>query len=57
MIEECQSIMKNDVWDVVPRHEGKLVVYSKWIYKMNHVVDGRTKKYKEKFMASPINRA
>ena len=23
MIEEYQSIMKNDVWDVVPRTEGK----------------------------------
>ena len=26
MIEEYQSIMKNDVWDVVPRPEGKSVV-------------------------------
>ena len=26
MIKEYQSIMKNDVWDVVPRREGKLVV-------------------------------
>ena len=29
MIEEYQSIMKNDVWDVVPRLEGKSVVTSK----------------------------
>ena len=35
MIEEYQSIMKNDVWDVVPRPEGKSVVTSKWIYKIN----------------------
>jgi hypothetical protein len=33
MMEENQSIMKNDVWEVVPRPEGKLVVTSKWIYK------------------------
>ena len=33
MHEEYQSIMKNDVWDVVPRPEGKSVVTSKWIYK------------------------
>ena len=26
MIEEYQLIMKNDVWDVVPRLEGKSVV-------------------------------
>ncbi len=25
MVEEYDSIMKNDVWDVVPRPEGKLV--------------------------------
>ena len=36
MIEEYQSIMKNDVWDVFPRPEGKSVVTSKWIYKINH---------------------
>ena len=29
MIEEYQSIMKNDVWDIVPRPEGKSVVTSK----------------------------
>ena len=33
MQEEYQSIMKNDVWDVVPRPERKFVVTSKWIYK------------------------
>ena len=33
MHEEYQSLMENDVWDVVPRPEGKSVVTSKWIYK------------------------
>ena len=33
MHEEYQSIMENDVWDVVPRPKGKSVVTSKWIYK------------------------
>ena len=40
MIEEYQSIMNNDVWDVVPRPEGKSVVTSKWIYKIKHAADG-----------------
>ena len=40
MIEEYRSIMKNDVWDVVPRSEGNSVVTSKWIYKIKNVVDG-----------------
>ena len=51
MIEEYQSIMKNDVWDVVPRPEGKSVVTSKWIYKIKHVADDSIEKYKEKFVA------
>ena len=40
MVEEHQSIMKNDVWEVVLRPEGKLVATSKWIYKIKHAVDG-----------------
>jgi hypothetical protein len=51
MTEEYQSILKNDVWDIVPRPEGKFVVTSKWIYKINHVVDGGIEKYKVRFVA------
>ena len=51
MIEEYQSIMKNDVWDVVPRLEGKSVVTSKWIYKIKHATDANIEKYKAIFLA------
>ena len=44
MMEEYQSIMKNDVWDVVLRHEGKFVVTSKWIDKIKHATNGSIKK-------------
>ena len=40
MMEEYQSIMKNDVWEVVPKLEGKSVVSSKWIYKIKHSANG-----------------
>ena len=40
MIKEYQSIMKNDVSDVVPRPEGKSIVTSKWIYKIKYAADG-----------------
>ena len=55
MIEEYQSIMKNDVWDVVPRPKGKSVVTSQWIYKIKHAADGSIEKYKQDLwlMASP----
>ena len=46
MMEEYNSIMKNDVWKIVPRPEGKSVVTSKWLYKIKHVVDGNIEKYK-----------
>lgn len=51
MSEEYESIMKNDVWDVVPRPKDKSVVTSKWLYKTKHGADGSAKKFKPKFIA------
>ena len=51
IIKEYQSIMKNDVWDVVPRLEGNSIVTSRWIYKIKHAVDGSIDKYKARFVA------
>ena len=54
-MKEYQSIMENDVWDVVPRPEGKSVVTSKWIYKIKHAVDSSIEKYKATFMAQGLS--
>ena len=51
MMEEYQSIMKNDVWYIVPKPEGKSVVSSKWIYKIKHAADGTIEKYEKIFVA------
>ena len=51
MMEEYQSIMENDVWEIVPRPEGKDIVTSKWVYKIKHAVDESINKYKERFVA------
>ena len=51
MIEEYSSIMKNDVWKVVPIPSGKSVVTLRRLYKIKHVVDGSIKKYKARFVA------
>ncbi len=51
MTEEYESIMKNDVWVVVPRPQGKAVVTSKWLYKIKHAVDGSVEKCKAHFVA------
>ena len=49
MGESYDSIMKNGVWEVVPRLENELMVGSKWIYKLKHVADGRIKKSRPDF--------
>jgi hypothetical protein len=51
MMEEYASIMKNDVWEVVPRPKDKKVVGSKWIYKFKHATNGSVDKYKSHFVA------
>ena len=50
-MEEYQSIMKNDVWKIVPRLEGKIVVFSKWIFKIKHATNGSIEKYTAKLVA------
>ena len=50
MIEYYQSIMKNDVWEIFSISERNSLMTLKWIYKINHAMDGGIKKHKEKFM-------
>jgi hypothetical protein len=49
--EEYASIMKNDVWEVVPWPEGKPLIDSKWIYKIKHAANGSVEKFKTWFVA------
>eukprot|EP00253_Pinus_taeda_P010143 PITA_10143 len=51
MNKEYEPIMKNDVWDVVPRPKDKSVVTSKWLYKIKHGADGSVEKFKARFVA------
>jgi len=51
MVEEHNSIMRNDVWEIVSRLEGKSVLTSRWLYKVKHAVDGNVEKYKARFVA------
>jgi hypothetical protein len=51
MMDEYQSIMKNDVWDIVPRPKGKFVVNSKWIYKIKHIVNMSMERHKMRSVA------
>eukprot|EP00253_Pinus_taeda_P004435 PITA_04435 len=51
MLKEYNSIMVNDVWEVVPRPQDRSVVGSRWIYKIKYVADGSVEKYKTRFVA------
>ena len=51
MTEEYECILKNDVWDIVLRPEGKYIVTSKWIFNIKHSTDGSVEKYKARFVA------
>jgi hypothetical protein len=50
MTEEHQSIMKNEVWEIVPRPKEKSVVTSKWVYKIKHAANRSVDKYKARFV-------
>jgi hypothetical protein len=50
MTEEYQSIIKNDVWAIVPRPKSKDVVSSKWLFKIKHGADRSIEKYKARFV-------
>jgi hypothetical protein len=51
VMEEYQSIMKNDVWYIVSRPKRKSVVTSKWIYKIKHTVGGSIERHEMRFVA------
>eukprot|EP00253_Pinus_taeda_P032184 PITA_32184 len=51
MVEEYNSIMINDVWEVLSRPQDRSVVGSRWIYKIQYATDGSVEKYKAMFVA------
>jgi len=51
MVEEHESIVKNNVWEVVPRQKDKSIVGLRWIFKVNHVADKSIERYKGIFVA------
>jgi hypothetical protein len=57
MTKEYQFIIKNDVWEIVPKPNSKDVVSSKWLFKIKHVADGSIEKYKARFVARDYEEA
>ena len=50
MIKYYQSIVKNDVLEIVSRPEGKTVMTFKWIYKIKHTTYGSIEKHNARFV-------
>ena len=55
MVEEYEFIIKNSVWEVVPRPADKLVVGSRWIFKVKHAVDRSIENYNSIFVAKSFS--
>lgn len=49
MVEEYDSIVRNNVWEVVPRPTKNSVVSSNWLYKVKKAIDGSVEKQKTIF--------
>ena len=56
MVEEYKSIVKKNVWEVVPRPSYKSRVGSRWIFKVKPVADKSIEKYKAIFVAKGYSR-
>ena len=50
MVEDYTSIMKNNVLDIVSRLKEKMVVSSKWIFRINNVVVRNKDNFKARFV-------
>jgi hypothetical protein len=50
IVEEYTYVMRNDVWDIVLRQEGKSVVISRWLYNIKHPTNGSIEKFKVIFV-------
>eukprot|EP00253_Pinus_taeda_P006875 PITA_06875 len=53
---EYDSIIRKNVWEVVPRPKDKSVVHSRWIYKVKQAADGSIEKIKARFVANGFSR-
>eukprot|EP00253_Pinus_taeda_P005742 PITA_05742 len=51
MVEEYESIIKNNIWELVPRPIDKSIVGLRWIFKVKYAENGSIEKYKARFVA------
>lgn len=42
--KECDSIPKNELWEIVPRLVGKSAINSRWLFKIKYAADENIEK-------------
>ena len=55
MTTECDSLMKNKTWSLVPLPPRKKFVGCKWVYKTKFTTDRKIEKYKSILVAKGFN--
>jgi hypothetical protein len=51
MVEEMESLHKNNMWDLVELPNGRKLVSSKWVFKKKMNATGQVKKFKSQLVA------
>eukprot|EP00253_Pinus_taeda_P019475 PITA_19475 len=52
MEEEYNSLLENQIWDVVPLPSGRKLVRCKWVYRTKSVADGKITRRKARLVAN-----
>lgn len=55
MVEEIQSLQKNDTWILVPLPQNRRAIGCKWIFKVKENPDGTVQRYKARLVAKGFN--
>ena len=45
MVDVDNSILKNDVWEIVSTQVGQFVIYSRWMFEVKLVVDKKVQRF------------
>jgi hypothetical protein len=51
MVEEMDSLDKNEAWDIVEFSAGRKSIGRKWLFKKNFNAQGKVEKYKARLVA------
>ena len=45
MVDVDNSILKNDVWEIVPTQVGQFVIYSRWMFEVKLAADKKLQSF------------